>query len=298
MRSNSPINLLLFSSSLWLALSCSSGQLAPTVPVSGTLKGATPDTDDQIAKTRPEVDEDSIGAVSPRDSEETEEEQAPLLQPVPEKSTDPVVEPTPIPKMDPVPEKIEPIVDPDKIQCALNASSERTIWEITGGWGEAVAGLRNKNASWVSTAPRNSSSSPACVPVAAAKKLVLVSNFKLKEKNKVHIEIIGDEVVNFRIWKGLTSSTQVYVKENTNVVTADVDLDVGSYAVVMDLWKPLQTPVGSGSSGILASVLNSSGAVIRQTENSGNWCVYEVDKATDVSAFVGHNAKLLSCFTG
>ncbi len=300
MWSNSSNNLLLLSSSLWLVLSCSSGQMAPNIPVSGTLKGAIPETDDQTAKTKPQSAEDSIGAVTPGDSEETEEEKEPLLQPIPEKMADPVVEPTPtpIPKTDPIPEKIEPIVAPVKIQCALNASNVRTIWEITGGWGEAVAALRNKNASWVSSAPKNTSSSPACVPVSASKKLVLVSNFKMKERNKVHIEVIGDEIMNFRIWKDMSSKNQVYYKENSTVANADVDLEIGSYSVVVDLWKSVQNPVGSGSSGIIASVLNSSGAVIRQTENTSQWCVYEVDKATDVSAFVEYNAKLLSCFSG
>ncbi|RYZ82661.1 MAG: hypothetical protein EOP04_21600 [Proteobacteria bacterium] len=299
MRSNGSIHLLLIGSGLVVSLSCSSGQVAPNVPVSGTLKGATPEADDQIAKTKPEVDEESIGALTPADPDKTEDKVEPVAQPVDEKIPDPVIDPAPLPIPEPVPEpKVEPIIAPGKIQCALNASTERTIWEITGGWGEAVAALRNKNASWVSTAPKNNSTSPACVPIVATKKLILVSNFSLKDKNKVHIEVIGDQTMNFRIWKNMSSKSQVYLKENSNTATADVDLDVGSYSIVMDLWKSQQTPVGSGSSGILASVLNSSGAVIRQTENSVHWCVYEVDKDADVSAFVEYNAKALSCFTG
>jgi hypothetical protein len=186
--------------------------------------------------------------------------------------------------------------DPSQILCSLKESENVTIWERTNAWIERVNSLKNPAASWISplAAVNGAGNSVYCPFVPDSDRLIYVTNFTLTEDSDITIEAVIDDIGTVRIWKNADSKQEIYTSTKGPKVDGNIKLTKGFYSVVSDGIDAAQ-----GATGMIMSIFDAKGGIIRQSEASANdWCIFRVKADTDIAAFVNSASSCRSCLIG
>lgn len=186
--------------------------------------------------------------------------------------------------------------DPSQILCSLKQNDKKTVWDVTAPWTDRVNTLKNRAAAWISplAAVENSNVSIMCPFVPDSDRLIFVSHFLLAEDSDITLEAVIDDIGSIRLWKDADSKQQVYISANAPKVEGAIRLTKGFYSIVAD-----GMDVGKAATGMIMTVFNPQGGIIRQTEASAkDWCIFRVKADTDVTNFVNAASLCRPCMVG
>jgi hypothetical protein len=186
--------------------------------------------------------------------------------------------------------------DPSQILCSLKQNDKKTVWDVTPPWTDYVNSLKNRAAAWISplAAVENPNASFMCPFVPDSDRLIFVSNFTLTEDTDITLEAVIDDIGTVRLWKDADSKKQVYTSMNAPKVEGSIRLAKGFYSIVAD-----GVDVGKGATGMIMTIFNPQGGIIRQTEPTAkDWCIFRVKADTDVAAFVNAASLCRPCMVG
>ncbi len=188
--------------------------------------------------------------------------------------------------------------NPTDIKCALKESASNTIWKNSApSWSARVQAFTNKDAFWLSplAAAKTGANYDYCPYVPGSDKLIFVSHFELAADATVKLEAIIDDQGSVRLWKDANSKTVAYSSPAVTAAASDeVALTKGFYSVIID-----GIDTGATATGMIASFTDkATGALIRQTESTKDWCIYRVTKDTNVEDFINSAALCQPCMRG
>ncbi len=187
--------------------------------------------------------------------------------------------------------------DPSLILCSLKQNDKKTIWDLTPPWTARVESLKNRAAAWISplTPVENAGNASVMCPfVPDSDRLIFVSNFTLQEDTEVTIEAVIDDEGSLRLWKDADSKQQLYLSAKGAKIDGTVRLTKGFYSIVAD-----GVDIGKAATGMIMTIFNPQGGVIRQTEASAkDWCIFRVKADTNVETFVNAASLCRSCMVG
>jgi hypothetical protein len=187
--------------------------------------------------------------------------------------------------------------DPSQILCSLKQNDKKTIWDVTPPWIERVNSLKNRAAAWISplAAIENAANASLMCPfVPESDRLIFVSNFTLTEDTDITMEAVIDDEGSLRLWKDADSKQQVYISPKAPKVDGAMRLSKGFYSIVAD-----GIDVGKAATGMIMTIFNAQGGIIRQTEASAkDWCIFRVKADTNVETFVNAASLCRPCMVG
>jgi hypothetical protein len=187
--------------------------------------------------------------------------------------------------------------DPSQILCSLKQNDKKTIWDVTPPWTERVNLLKNRAASWISplTPVENvNNASVMCPFVPDSDRLIFVSHFTLAEDAEIAIEAVIDDTGSLRLWKDADSRQQVYRSAEAPRIDGRIRLTKGFYSIVAD-----GVDIGKAATGMIMTIFNAQGGIIRQTEASTkDWCIFRVKADTNVESFVNAASLCRPCMVG
>jgi hypothetical protein len=187
--------------------------------------------------------------------------------------------------------------DPSQILCSLKQNDKKTVWDITAPWTERVNSLKNRAASWISplTPVENANNASVMCPfVPDSDRLIFVSHFTLAEDMDIVIEAVIDDAGSLRLWKDADSRQQIYISPVAPKVDATMRLSKGFYSIVAD-----GVDIGKAATGMIMTIFNAQGGIVRQTEASAkDWCIFRVKADTNVESFVNAASLCRPCMVG
>ncbi len=200
--------------------------------------------------------------------------------------------------------------NPSEILCAVNEADPKFVsaWRQTALWGGYVNSLRSKDAFWISPlkaenwiagidgAGKPNLTGVQCKFIPLAERLVAVSHFTLTEDTEVYVESVVDDEGAIRIWENADPKLQRFKSSSAATNKGTVALKKGFYSIVIDALdteKPQQ-----GWTGIIGSVLNNkTGAIIRRTDSTKDWCLFRLTLNENLEDFLPAAASCRHCFT-
>jgi hypothetical protein len=188
--------------------------------------------------------------------------------------------------------------NPSEILCSINEAERRTIWENVTEWQPRIQSLKNPRANWISPLAAveqvvGGQTQIFCPFVPDSDKLIFVSHFRLAEDTAVTLEAVIDDIGQVRLWKQADPGQQVYLSAKAPKVDGSVMLSKGFYTLVID-----GIDTGRGATGTIATVYGANGAVLRQTEQKKEWCIFRVTAQTDVASFLRDASSCRYCMSG
>lgn len=172
---------------------------------------------------------------------------------------------------------------------------------MIGGWDTTALAFKDRQADWISPLPATVNTSQdasngveKCPTVPNAEKLIFVSHLKTHSSGVHTIEIIADNIAEFRMWKAADATQEIHSKTFGSQSNFTVNLNTSTtYSFVISIRDD-----GVGAAGLILSVQQPDGGIIKRTQKDGSWCVFRVDAITDLKSYVPPAANCRRCFTG
>lgn len=188
--------------------------------------------------------------------------------------------------------KINLDYSPEDVQCSIGAN-ESNVWWSVEGWANLLSQFVDKTASWISPLAAVDGGHGAFCPYAQAQKMIYVSYIKIESPGSYFIEAIMDDIGTARLWKDASASKEVFQSAPGSQVKQTINLEKGFYSIIVEA-----TDVGQGAQGMIMSMADSSGNIIKHSLSDGNWCIFRVSVDTDIKTYVPDAAGCRLCFTG
>ena len=176
---------------------------------------------------------------------------------------------------------------------------DQTVWDRVEAFAKLIAELKHPEAKWLGVAETVTDPAPEQTPYdfcpfsPYAEKAAFVSHFRLTAKSEVNLEALADDAAIIRLWRNADPQQAVFESAKGIKINAAVTLEPGFYTVIVTVEDK-----GQGAFGGLFTAYQSDGTVLRQTENSPDWCVYRLSSETNLSEFLRSAAACQPCMTG